>query len=49
MPEAFRRVVALLLLGNNIEIYNLHNPQTSAPDTRVVGSFVTVRPGITIA
>ena len=46
--EAFRLMVALLLLRNNIEIHNSHNPQTSAPDTRVVGSFVTDRPGITL-
>jgi len=47
MPEAFRLVAALLPLGNIIVIYNSCNPQISAPDTRVVGNSVTVRPGIT--
>jgi len=27
--------------------YNSYDPETSAPDTRVVGRLVTVRPGIT--
>jgi len=45
--EAFRLVVALLSLRNIILIYNSYNPQTSGPDTRVVGHLVTVRPGIT--
>ena len=47
VPEAFRMVAALLPLWNIIEIYNLYNPQISAPDTRVVGNFVTFTPGIT--
>ena len=47
VPEGSGLVVALLLLRNIIAIYNSHNPQTSAPDNRVVGSFVTVRSGIT--
>ena len=46
VPEVFRLVEALPPLRNNIDIYNQHNPQTSAPDTRVVGNFVTVRPVI---
>jgi len=47
VPEAFRLVAALLPLRNVIAIYDSYNPQISAPDTRVVGNFVTVRPDIT--
>jgi hypothetical protein len=41
-------VAALLPLRNIIVIYNLYNPQTNGPDTRVVGHLVTVRPGNTL-
>jgi len=46
VPEAFRLAAELLPLRNIIVIYNSYNPQTSAPDTMVVGRLVTVRPGI---
>jgi len=48
VPEAFKLVVALLPLRNFIVIYDSYNPQTSAPDTRVVGRLVTDKPGITV-
>ena len=48
MPEAFRLVVALIPSRNIIVIYSSYNPQTSAPDTRLVGRLVTVRTDITI-